>query len=100
MLGALAAEAAPDHLRGRYLALIQLAWNVTGAVAPVPFAWLLERGRGDLAGPARRVSAVGGLARRPARARRCRRPRQPVTNRAEPVVAADPTPTWSRRRCA
>ncbi|ANH39108.1 Tetracycline resistance protein, class C [Nocardioides dokdonensis FR1436] len=42
--GALSAEAAPDHLRGRYLSLVQLAWNVAGAVAPVSFAWLLERG--------------------------------------------------------
>ncbi len=41
---ALAAEAAPDHLRGRYLSLIQLAWNVAGTVAPVSFAWLLDRG--------------------------------------------------------
>jgi len=41
---ALAAEAAPEHLRGRYLSLIQLAWNVSGAVAPVAFAWLLDRG--------------------------------------------------------
>ncbi len=42
--GALSAEAAPEHLRGRYLSLVQLAWNVAGAVAPVSFAWLLERG--------------------------------------------------------
>jgi MFS family permease len=41
---ALAAEAAPDHLRGRYLSLIQLAWNVSSTVTPVAFAWLLDRG--------------------------------------------------------
>ena len=28
MLGALSAEAAPEHLRGRYLSLIQLAWGL------------------------------------------------------------------------
>ncbi len=42
--GALAAEAVADHLRGRYLSLIQLAWNLSGAVAPISFAWLLDRG--------------------------------------------------------
>ncbi|HEX5090133.1 MAG TPA: MFS transporter [Nocardioides sp.] len=41
---ALAAEAAPEHLRGRYLSLIQLAWNASGTVTPVAFAWLLDRG--------------------------------------------------------
>jgi MFS family permease len=41
---ALAAEAAPEHLRGRYLSLIQLAWNLAGTVTPVAFAWLLDRG--------------------------------------------------------
>ncbi|MEJ7834099.1 MAG: MFS transporter [Nocardioides sp.] len=42
--GALSAEAAAEHLRGRYLSLIQLAWNLSGAVAPLSFAWLLDRG--------------------------------------------------------
>ncbi|MGI8646347.1 MAG: MFS transporter [Nocardioides sp.] len=44
VLAATAAEAAPDHLRGRYLSMIQLAWNLSGTIAPVLFAWLLERG--------------------------------------------------------
>jgi len=44
VLAATAAEAAPDHLRGRYLSMIQLAWNLSGTVTPVLFAWLLERG--------------------------------------------------------
>jgi sugar phosphate permease len=42
--GALSAEAAPEHLRGRYLSLIQLAWNLSSTIAPVSFAWLLDRG--------------------------------------------------------
>jgi MFS family permease len=42
--GALSAEAAPDHLRGRYLSLIQLAWNLAGTIAPLAFAFLLDRG--------------------------------------------------------
>jgi MFS family permease len=41
---ALAAEAAPEQLRGRYLSMIQLAWNLSSTVTPVAFAWLLERG--------------------------------------------------------
>ena len=64
---ALAAEAAPDHLRGRYLSMIQLAWSVSGTVAPVAFAWLLDRGETPLwfallgAHPRRRgVSALLG----------------------------------------
>lgn len=44
VLAALSAEAAPEHLRGRYLSLIQLAWNLSSTVAPVLFAWLLDRG--------------------------------------------------------
>jgi MFS family permease len=45
---ALAAEAAPAHLRGRYLSLIQLAWNLSSTVTPVAFAWLLDRGAAPL----------------------------------------------------
>ena len=44
VLGALGAEAAPDHLRGRYLSLMQLAWTISGAATPVAFAWLLDLG--------------------------------------------------------
>ena len=44
VLGALATDAAPDGLRGRYLSVVQLAWAVAGTVAPFSFAWLLDRG--------------------------------------------------------
>ncbi len=44
VLAALSAEAAPEHLRGRYLSLIQLAWNLSNTLAPLLFAWLLESG--------------------------------------------------------
>ncbi|CAN7150404.1 MFS transporter [Knoellia sp. LjRoot47] len=44
VFSATAAEAAPDHLRGRYLGLVQLVWGVGGAVAPVAYTWLLEHG--------------------------------------------------------
>ncbi len=39
-----AAEAAPDHLRGRYLGLFQLSWGIGGAITPVAFTWLLAHG--------------------------------------------------------
>lgn len=55
VLGALGAEAAPEHLRGRYLSLLQLAWTVSGALAPVAFAWLLDRGAAPI------WLALGGL---------------------------------------
>jgi MFS family permease len=44
VISATAAEAAPDHLRGRYLGLFQLSWGLGGAVAPVAFTWLLAHG--------------------------------------------------------
>jgi MFS family permease len=48
VLGALAVEGAPAHLRGRYLALIQLAWGVAGVIAPLAYAWLLSGATADL----------------------------------------------------
>ncbi len=47
VMATLSAEAAPDHLRGRYLATYQMSWNVSSFVAPVLLTSLL---------------AVGGLA--------------------------------------
>lgn len=44
VLGATTAEHAPDRLRGRYLSLVQVAWNAAGVVAPVAFAVLLDAG--------------------------------------------------------
>jgi len=48
VLSAVAAEAAPDHLRGRYLSLFQLGWALGGVIAPVCFTALLARGTFDL----------------------------------------------------
>ncbi len=85
VLAALSAEASPDHLRGRYLSLIQLAWNLSGTIAPVLFAWLLERGPEPLwvvmiALAVVMVFVVGRLASvMPAAAAE-------VTNAAEPVT--------------
>ena len=44
VLGALSAEAAPDEHRGRYMSVVQLAWNISGAVAPLLYAALLDSG--------------------------------------------------------
>ena len=61
VLGALGAEAAPEHLRGRYLSLLQLAWTVSGAAAPVVFAWLLDRGSAPIWLALVALSLVGAL---------------------------------------
>jgi MFS family permease len=85
--GALSAEAAPEQLRGRYLSLIQLAWNLSSTIAPVAFAWLLDRGATPIWFGLLVVAGAGAaLAARlgttlPEAAR-------PVTNHAEEPVAA------------
>jgi MFS family permease len=48
VFSATAAEAAPDHLRGRYLGLFQLSWGLGGAVTPIAFTWLLAHGQATL----------------------------------------------------
>ena len=59
--GALSAEAAPEHLRGRYLSLVQLSWNVAATVAPISFAWLLARGEWPIWAALSGVAVVGAL---------------------------------------
>lgn len=44
VLAALASEAAPDALRGRYLALHQVSWNISDTAAPGLLAALLTAG--------------------------------------------------------
>lgn len=44
VFSATAAEAAPEHLRGRYLGLFQLSWGIGGAVAPLAFTSMLDHG--------------------------------------------------------
>lgn len=87
VLGALGAEAAPEHLRGRYLSLMQLAWTISGAVAPVAFAWLLDRGSAPIWVVLAAVSVAGALlsARLGVVMREAARQ---VTNRAEETAAA------------
>lgn len=87
VLGALGAEAAPEQLRGRYLSLIQLAWTISGAVSPVAFAWLLDRGATPLWVVLIVLSLVGcALAAQLGRV--LPHAAQEVTNRAEEPAAA------------
>jgi MFS family permease len=89
VLAALAAEAAPDHLRGRYLAWNQVAWTVTGAAAPVTFAALLSQGAAVTWVSLMALSVVGGLLT-VWLGRVLPQARQRITNRAEPVAPGDP----------
>lgn len=85
---AVAAEAAPDHLRGRYLGLGQITWGVAGTVTPIAFTWLLDRGPFTVWVALTVVAALGAawaasLPRRlPAAGRR-------VTSRAEQISTAE-----------
>lgn len=89
VFSAAAAEAAPDHLRGRYLGLFQLSWGIGGAVTPVAFTWLLAYGQTTLWWVLALVAlASAAYLQRlprvlPAAGRR-------VTNRVEEEAAADP----------
>ncbi|GAA5151332.1 hypothetical protein GCM10023340_30020 [Nocardioides marinquilinus] len=44
VLSALSAEAAPDAHRGTYMSVVQLGWNLSGALAPLAYTALLAAG--------------------------------------------------------
>ncbi|MFJ9927944.1 MFS transporter [Streptomyces misionensis] len=44
----LSVQAAPDHLRGRYLSVYQLSWSVCRTVAPLLLGFLLDAGQWHL----------------------------------------------------
>ncbi|CCK27705.1 hypothetical protein BN159_3326 [Streptomyces davaonensis JCM 4913] len=46
----LSVQAAPDHLRGRYLSVYQLSWSLCRTIAPLLLGVLLEAGRWQLWG--------------------------------------------------
>ncbi len=56
---ATAAEAAPDHIRGRYLGLVQLVWGVGGTLTPIVFTLLLDRGATTIWWALSAVAVVG-----------------------------------------
>ena len=89
VLAALAAEAAPDHLRGRYLAWNQMAWTVTGAAAPVTFAALLSQGAAVTWLGLTALAGVGALLTLWL-GRVLPHASEPITNRAETVPPSDP----------
>ena len=80
-----AAEAAPDHLRGRYLAWNQMAWTVTGAAAPVTFAALLSQGAAVTWLGLTALAGMGALLTLWL-GRVLPHASEPITNRAEPTV--------------
>ena len=88
IVSALSAELPPPEQRGRYMAASQLAWGVAGAISPLLYAALLDRGS---------LAAWGGpfaicvlwLALVEVLARRVPQVTRPVTNVAEPET----TPT-------
>ncbi|MDX6296381.1 MAG: hypothetical protein QOI51_238 [Nocardioidaceae bacterium] len=59
VLSALATDAAPAHLRGRYVSLYQMSWTVSSAVAPISLTWLLEEGSTALWGVLAAVALLG-----------------------------------------
>jgi MFS family permease len=90
---ALASEAAPDHVRGRYLAMNQLSRSLATALSPTAFTFLLARGPGatwltliTLAAIGVSVSAIAGRALPEARDRIGRRPQQ-TARRASRIAA-------------
>ena len=82
-----AAESAPDHLRGRYLSLVQLSWAIAGTATPVAYLWLLDRGEAPLWLVMLGITAVGcALAALVGRV--VPRAGQPITNVAEEAAPA------------
>lgn len=59
VLTALSTDAAPVHLRGRYVSLYQMSWTVSSTVAPLALTWLLEQGSGPLWGALTAVALTG-----------------------------------------
>jgi len=79
----LAVHAAPDHIRGRYLAVYQLSWSLCRTVAPMVLGLLLDAGTWQLwAGLAAAVLTGGALLLHTDRSRAAR-----VTARPVPVPA-------------
>jgi len=81
---AVAAESAPDHLRGRYLSLIQLSWGIAGTIGPVAYLWLLDQGRSQLWWVMIGVT-VASTALAMVVGRILPRAGEPITNQAEPA---------------
>ncbi len=89
VVAALSAESAPAARRGRYMAATQLAWSLSGAVGPLLYSALLDRGPLPLwSGAVLLCGAWAALV--VLLARRMPLARDRVTNVAEAQVVADP----------
>jgi MFS family permease len=64
VMAALSTEAAPAHLRGRYLAIHQLSWNVASTVGPALLTALLQAGSALAWSAVAVIAAAGGLGMR------------------------------------
>ena len=58
-LSASSVEAAPEELRGRYLAAYQLSWVVAGIVAPALYLTLLDHDRFSVWGALILIAGIG-----------------------------------------
>jgi MFS family permease len=96
VVSALSAEAAPDALRGRYMAATQLSWSVASAIGPLFWSVLLARGAWATWGASLAVCAAwSGLvvvlgARMPLAALAVTNAPRPAVTADEPVPAIDP----------
>lgn len=61
VMSAMSAEAAPDALRGRYIAVFQLSWTVANSVGVAAMGWLLSVGAAATWGFLAAVSLAGSL---------------------------------------
>ena len=94
VVSALSAELPPPEQRGRYMAASQLAWGVAGAISPLLYSALLDRGSlAAWGGPV--ALCVVWLLLVEVLARRVPQVRRPVTNVAEPVVSTTSPSTGS-----
>ena len=83
VVSALSAELPPPRLRGRYMATSQLAWGASGAIAPLLYSALLDRGPAAAWGGPMAICVVW-LVLVEVLARLEPRVQSPVTNTAEP----------------
>ncbi|MEV3936399.1 MFS transporter [Glycomyces sp. NPDC049804] len=89
----LAVEAAPDHMRGRYLSVYQLSWSLCRTLAPMLLGLLLDAGTWQLWAALAAAVLIGGAIllgtdRPRPRPRRCPCPQPPETGDLRTVIEA------------
>lgn len=97
VVSALAAEAAPDAQRGRFMAATQLAWSVASAIGPLFWSVLLAQGAWAAWGASLAVCVVWSAlvrvlgARMPLAGLAVTNAPRPAVSADEPTPAVDPT---------